>query len=111
MGWKGEHDWWVVKNLEGLIIAYFKVLSYFLKYPVAIHPAILGCISIKLNLLHCGDFYQWSSLVQVHGKPAERPGRILCSTGPNPEYFSNNRDSMCTLAPKQDIKAIQSPGM
>jgi hypothetical protein len=48
---------------------------------VAVHPAILGCIFIKLNLQHCGDF------VQVHGKPAERPGRILCSMGPNPKHF------------------------
>jgi hypothetical protein len=30
-----------------------------------------------LNLLHCGDFYQRSSLVLVHGKPAERPGILV----------------------------------
>jgi hypothetical protein len=76
---------------------------------VAGHPAISGCIAIKLNLLHCGDFTNSHPLYQHMEKPAERPGRILCSTGPNPEYFCNNTDSMCTLAPKQDIKAIQSP--
>jgi hypothetical protein len=78
---------------------------------VAVHPAILGCISIQLNLLHCGIFTNGHPLYGYTEKRAERSGTILCSTGPNPEYFSNNRDSMCTLAPKQDIKAILSPGL